>query len=139
MGNQQKGVFIISLDFELNWGVHDVFSLEAYEENLAGTREAIDELLDLFNLYEIHATWATVGMLFFSSKNKLLQHLPEEKPTYRNKNFSPYEKLDNIGDNEIEDPYHYGASILKDTYLSGARNCDAYVFSLLLFRRRANS
>lgn len=129
MGNQQKGVFIISLDFELNWGVHDVFSLEAYEENLAGTREAIDELLDLFNLYEIHATWATVGMLFFSSKNKLLQHLPEEKPTYRNKNFSPYEKLDNIGDNEIEDPYHYGASILKKIRTYPGQEIATHTFS----------
>ena len=43
---RRNGTFIISLDFELNWGVHDVFTLEQYEKNLLGTREAIDKMLE---------------------------------------------------------------------------------------------
>lgn len=113
MNVSRKGIFIISLDFELNWGVHDVFTKGEYDENLKGTREAIDEMLALFQQYRIHATWASVGMLSFDSKEKLLQNLPEERPTYKHLKFSPYEKIEGIGQNEIEDPHHYGASIIK--------------------------
>ncbi len=62
----KHGTLVISLDFELNWGVHDVFTQEQYGENILGAREAIPKILDLFMEYDIHATWATVGMLGFS-------------------------------------------------------------------------
>ena len=68
----KQGIFIISLDFELNWGVHDVFPLERYGENLLGAREAIPRMLELFQRFDIHATWATVGMLYFENKKELL-------------------------------------------------------------------
>lgn len=113
MKSRRKGIFIISLDFELNWGVHDVFTVDQYGENLKGARKAIDEMLKLFETYEIHATWATVGMLFFESKKQLLQYLPKETPTYENPNFSPYEKWDDVGVDEAEDPLHFGASIIE--------------------------
>lgn len=109
----EHGTFIISLDFELNWGVHDVLTLEQYEENLIGTREAIDQMLILFNRFDISVTWATVGMLFFHRKDELLNNLPSYLPSYANVKFSPYEKLKNIGENEEQDPFHYGKSVIK--------------------------
>ncbi|KAA0944382.1 polysaccharide deacetylase family protein [Sporosarcina sp. ANT_H38] len=108
-----RGTFIISLDFELNWGVHDVFTLEQYEENLLGARIAIPKILDLFNQFNIHATWATVGMLGFKNKKDLLGNLPLLHPSYTNSNFSPYEKLDSIGENEEQDPLHFGLSLIQ--------------------------
>lgn len=129
MKAKEKGLFIISLDFELNWGVHDVFKGNQYAENLSGTREAIDQMLELFKRYQIHATWATVGMLFFDSKQELLQHLPMEKPAYINRDFSPYEKLDEIGENEKEDPYHYGASIIKKIHSFPNQEIGTHTFS----------
>lgn len=113
MKNREKGIFIISLDFELNWGVHDVFTVDQYGENLSGTRKAIDEMLKLFETYKIQATWATVGMLFCNSKKQLLQYLPKEIPTYEKYGLSPYEKWDEIGLDEAEDPLHFGASIVE--------------------------
>jgi GAF domain-containing protein len=44
----QPGIFTISLDFELYWGVRDKVDLEAYRGSLLGAREAIPRLLDLF-------------------------------------------------------------------------------------------
>ena len=108
-----KGIIIISLDFELNWGVHDVFTLEQYEENLLGARIAIPKILDLFNQFGIHATWATVGMLCFKNKKELMENLPPLHPSYTNTNFSPYEKLDSIGENEEQDPLHFGLSLIQ--------------------------
>ena len=44
----QTGIFTISLDFELHWGVSENKTVQQYYENLAGTRKAIDEMLHLF-------------------------------------------------------------------------------------------
>lgn len=109
----KQGIFIISLDFELNWGVQDVLPLERYGENIIGAREAIPRMLELFNEFDIHATWATVGMLCFENKNELISSLPALHPGYINSNFSPYTKLDAVGENEEQDPYHFGPSLLK--------------------------
>jgi len=108
----RKGTFIISLDFELNWGVHDVYTKEQYGKNILGARQAIPEMLDLFQQYDIHATWATVGMLCFTHKKKLLEHIPTLLPTYIDQNFSPYGKLEYVGENEEKDPYHFGESLV---------------------------
>lgn len=107
-----QGTFIISLDFELNWGVHDVFTLEQYGEHIRGVRTAVPRMLALFEQYEIHATWATVSMLCFKDKDELINHLPAILPTYENHSFSPYAKLHTVGENEETDPYHFGQSLV---------------------------
>src|SRR5262245_13071649 len=58
------GALVISLDFELHWGVRDKRPVDgSYRENLLGAREAIPRMLDLFEEFGIAATWATVGFL----------------------------------------------------------------------------
>lgn len=109
----ENGTFIISLDFELNWGVHDVYTIEKYGENILGVRQAIPKILDLFRQYDIHATWATVGMLCFDEKKEMKKHFPSILPTYVDQNFSPYGKLSAIGENEEKDPYHFGMSLVR--------------------------
>ena len=63
---RKNGTFIISLDFELNWGVHDVFTLEQYKKNLLGTREAIDRMLELFRRPRDSCNMGDGGDAFFS-------------------------------------------------------------------------
>ena len=108
------GLFIISLDFELNWGVHDVFTLEQYEENLLGARTAIPKMLELFRQFEIHATWATVGLLYFDSKQELLDNLPSLQPSYSDSNLSPFRKLHLLGEDEKQDPIHFAPSLINE-------------------------
>lgn len=109
----ERGAFIISLDFELNWGVHDVYTIEEYGENILGVRQAIPKILALFQQYDIHATWATVGMLCFDEKKEMEKHMPTMLPTYVDQNFSPYGKLSMVGENEEKDPYHFGLSLVR--------------------------
>ena len=59
-----RGKFIVSLDFELFWGMQDCVDLAEYEANILGGRKAIPKILALFRKHGIHATWATVGFLF---------------------------------------------------------------------------
>src|SRR5436190_13785740 len=103
----QPGSFVISLDFELYWGVRDVVTLDAYRERLLGERRVIPRMLDLFAEYDIHATWATVGFLFAKDRNQIADHMPRALPTYRDGSLSPYRYLESIGDDERSDPFHY--------------------------------
>ena len=54
--------FIISLDYELLWGMLDVKNLDKCISNVRGETNAIPKMLDLFEKYNIGVTWAIVGM-----------------------------------------------------------------------------
>ncbi|SMB89579.1 conserved hypothetical protein [Hymenobacter roseosalivarius DSM 11622] len=110
---RESGKFVISLDFELNWGVRDQQTLEQYGTNILGVRQAIPAMLDVFTEYGLRVTWATVGFLFCKTKPDLLAHLPVVRPNYIDPNLSPYLALDSIGDDEATDPYHFGYSLLE--------------------------
>src|SRR5438128_1959750 len=96
----QTGRFVISLDFELMWGVRDKRSIANYGRNILGVRQVVPALLALFAERKIACTWATVGMLFFDNKRDLLAALPERRPRYAEARLSPYETLSEIGDSE---------------------------------------
>ena len=107
------GTFTISIDFELYWGVHDKRTLQQYGRNILGARDAIPQMLEAFERYGIHCTWAIVGFLFFDDKEELLQHLPHERPRYANPVLSPYPLIARIGPTERQDPYHFGLSLVR--------------------------
>jgi len=87
---------IVSLDFELFWGMLDVTSLENYRANVLGGREAVSDMLALFEKYDIHATWATVGFLFAEDARALAPYLPEAHPTYTAAGLDGYATLEHL-------------------------------------------
>lgn len=93
-----QSTLIISLDFELLWGMRDAHSINNYGENILGGREAIPKLLNLFRTHCIHATWATVGLMFAESTEQVLGYFPEKSalPTYEKLTLSPYPSMDDI-------------------------------------------
>jgi hypothetical protein len=107
------GTFVISLDFELHWGVRDHRSVADYRENLLGVRKVVPALLSLFSEYGIRATWATVGFLFFERVDDLLAALPTERPHYVDRKLDPYAALDEVGNNETEDPFHFAPTLIR--------------------------
>jgi peptidoglycan/xylan/chitin deacetylase (PgdA/CDA1 family) len=123
------GTFTISLDFELYWGVHDQRSLTAYAPNLLGARDAIPRMLELFDRYGVHCTWATVGLLFFDRKAELMEYLPEARPRYANPALSPYPRIGQIGPNERQDPYHYGLSLIEQIRDCPGQEIGTHTFS----------
>jgi hypothetical protein len=129
LGEQTPGSFIISLDFELHWGVRDVRTVEQYRENLIGVRSAVPAMLAAFAYYDIHATWATVGFLFFSHRSELLRALPKELPRYDNARLSPYLDIATIGKDENEDPFHFGRSLLEQVRSSPGQEIGTQTFS----------
>jgi len=109
----QYGTFVISLDFELLWGVRDQRTIADYGANILGVRQVVPALLDLFAERNIACTWATVGLLFFATSKTMLAALPERKPHYANPRMSSYLYLDEVGPDEDRDPYYYGLSLIR--------------------------
>ena len=107
------GALIISLDFELFWGLRDRTTLAAYGANILGARKAVRRLLKLFSDYEIHATWAAVGFLFFENRHELVAALPMVKPDYHSTILCNYKHIKHIGLTEADDPYHFAHSLIN--------------------------
>lgn len=110
----QKGKFVISLDFELLWGVRDKKTIDSYGTNIKNVWDALPKTLEIFKENKISATFATVGFLFASNKNELNNFFPELKPKYIDKNLSPYNgHLNLVKENESLDKYHYASELIK--------------------------
>lgn len=123
------GVFTVSLDFELYWGLRDHVSLDGYRRNLLGTPSAIRRLLDLFEEYEIHATWAVVGLLLFDGREELLDAIPSQVPHYRNATLSPYHHTGKVGTSEAEDPLHFAPSLVRAIAATPHQEIGTHTFS----------
>lgn len=82
--------FVISLDFELFWGVADGRTVSNYGGNVRGERQAIPRMLDLFTRYGIRATWATVGMVMCADYAQWRSLRPDIAPGYDRTACSPY-------------------------------------------------
>lgn len=125
-----NGAFVISLDFELYWGVRDSKTLEHYKENLLGAREAIPYMLALFNEYNIKATFATVGLLSFDNKETLFAGLPTALPNYTHKAYSlTPEYFSHLGNSEKDDKFHYAHSLIQQIQQQGVHEIASHTFT----------
>lgn len=108
------GKFVISLDFELMWGVRDLLTIEQYGKNVAGVQTVIPRLLDVYDKYGIKATFSTVGFLFFETKSELVAAFPNLLPSYNDPNLSPYNgHFEQVKENYADDVYHYAPLLIK--------------------------
>lgn len=109
-----QSTLIVSLDFELFWGMQDCRTLEEYGDNILGGKKAIPQMLELFERYDIHASWATVGFLFADSLDEMKQYAPEEtlRPKYIDEKLSNYDSLEGLGADEAADPCYYAGDLI---------------------------
>lgn len=121
--------FVISLDFELMWGVRDKRTIADYGDHILGVRQAIPAMLALFKRYQVKATWAAVGMLLFDRRADLLASLPEPIPTYARAGLDSYAGLAEVGEDERSDPYHYGLSLARQIQEAGGMELASHTFS----------
>ncbi|TVZ28231.1 polysaccharide deacetylase [Gillisia sp. Hel_I_86] len=86
-----KGFLVISLDFELLWGVFDKVDHKDKKLYFENTRKVIPKILNLFSEYNIHCTWATVGMSFNRNFEEWEANKPTTLPEYINSSLSAYQ------------------------------------------------
>lgn len=126
-----NGKFVLSLDFEIMWGVRDKKNIENYySDNLKGVHQVIPRLLETFSGYSIKATFSTVGFLFFENKKELLANLPDTIPHYENKMLSPYlNEFEKMGDSYLTDVLHYAPMLIKQIQAHPDQEIGTHTFS----------
>lgn len=82
--------FVISLDFELFWGVSDTQTVAGYGGNVLGEWQVVPRLLALFSRHGISVTWATVGMVMCRDYTQWRDLRPAVLPGYSRMTLSPY-------------------------------------------------
>ena len=115
MPTNKRGIFCISLDFELHWGCIEnkpVMNDEAMRY-FSNTRKAIPQMLSLFQQHEMHVTWAIVGMLFNKNATEWKSNIPKITPAYSNKGVSTYDWIEKNGFQEEEDPFHFAPALIE--------------------------
>lgn len=129
-GGRRAGApaLIISLDFEQHWGLYDLFSLPEYRSRLDGGRRAVPLMLDAFQAANVHATWATVGLLMCEGRSsaKLLMKRAAEYPRL---SASLSRVLDEAGESESEDPYHFCRSLVERIVATPDQELATHTFS----------
>lgn len=126
----KKGIFTISLDFELHWGVSEHRTVESYGENLQNTSKVIEQLLELFKEFGIHATWATVGMLFCEKREELASYVEVgDRPQYNNSKLSNYRLIPEVGKNYREDPFHFALPLIREIAKVKGQEIATHTFS----------
>ena len=136
-----SGTLIVSLDFELFWGMLDCSTLEAYQDNVLGGRKAIPHLLELFQKYDIHATWATVGFMFAENYGELSSFFPEPpmRPTYADPKLTPYAQFEKIGSGEAEAPCFYAPSLIRLVSQTPGQEIGSHTFSHYYCREKGQT
>jgi peptidoglycan/xylan/chitin deacetylase (PgdA/CDA1 family) len=119
---------VISLDFELHWGVRDFIRLDAGERRrLLAAREMVVKILEVFREYGVHATWATVGLLFAGSRDEAEAFQPRVLPAYKNSSLNPY--LEQLGTSEDNDPFHFAPSLIRQIAATPGQEIASHSFS----------
>ncbi|HEV7320484.1 MAG TPA: polysaccharide deacetylase family protein [Ensifer sp.] len=123
------GGFVLSLDFELMWGVNDSRTIASHGRNVLGVRSMVPRMLDLLDRHELGCTWATVGFLFCDDRDELLARLPAIRPSYRNPRLSNYSYLNGVGADESKDPYHFAPSLIRSISRRPRQEIATHTFS----------
>jgi hypothetical protein len=92
-----------------------------------GARSAIPEILDLFEAFEVSATWATVGFLFAKTRQELRGLSPTIQPEYIDPALSPYQEP--VGEGEATDPLHFAPSLIESIAQRRRQEVGSHTFS----------
>ena len=128
----QSGAAVISLDFELRWGMHDVYGLnfDAYRANLEQVRNVVPRLLRLFGDHDIGATWAAVGALACTDWDEYFRRAPPP-PNYKSTSLRvkpEYADLDPRGE------LHFAPDLVKQIVVAPRQELGTHTFSHLYLR-----
>jgi hypothetical protein len=123
-----RGALVVSLDFELLWGVRDALSPgNQIYQSVVHAKEAGLAILECLEQFSVGATWATVGLLFATDRTMQEEFWPNPKASYTNQKLAPEHEV--VGANEIESPLHFGLSLLRAISASGLQEVASHTYT----------
>lgn len=125
--NIKTGCMVISLDFEMLWGVLDHNNLMEYEGNIKNVWKVVPMLLQLFSEYKVHATWGITGMMTEESIEKCRQNMLVHLPGYNNRKYSPYEQFDYL--KTVNKKYLFAAELINKIQKSEGQELGTHTYS----------
>jgi hypothetical protein len=123
---------VISIDFEMRWGVHDIyqFDFSAYRKNLENCRPVVLATLEMLADRKLRATWAAVGALGLNSWDEYFAFAPPP-PAYHNPELSvreEYARYDPAG------LLHFAPDLIRKIVATDGQELGSHSFSHLYFR-----
>jgi len=107
-----QGKFVVSLDFEMMWGVRDKRTIASYGNNIEAVRTIIPRLVEMAEEAGVHLTFGVVGMLMLKDKKELLAHIPKTIPSYNDAIRSPYGSyIENMSPDD--ESYHFASDMVE--------------------------
>lgn len=130
LGEHLPGALVVSLDFELQWGVRDLHPAEGqHRERILRARAVLPRILDTLVRHEVHATWATVGLLFARGADEARLHWPSPRLAYANRSLDAWQEP--IGRDEDQDPVHLAPSLVRLIASTPGQELGSHTFSHL--------
>ncbi|MBC42546.1 MAG: polysaccharide deacetylase [Pusillimonas sp.] len=125
----KNGAFVISLDFELYWGIGDHIDYDNYKMYFDNTLKIIPEMLNLFSKYQIHCTWATVGMLWNENWEEWKKNLPLILPEYQREVLSNYQLDKRITIQNVDQNHFFGLDLINKINKTEGQEIGTHTYS----------
>jgi peptidoglycan/xylan/chitin deacetylase (PgdA/CDA1 family) len=129
-----RGVFLLSLDFELIWGTLDLFGPEGFRRACLAERELVPRLLGLLARYRVSATWCIVGHLFLDRcpKDAHPRHPEIVRPRHAWKRGDWF--AEDPGGDEASQPLFFGRGLVRQIHdCPVAQEIGSHSFSHVIF------
>lgn len=123
------GIFTISLDFELHWGVFDKKTRDGQRACYRNTIAVMPRMLELFATYGVHATWATVGSLMAADRFEWERLKPAVQPAYLIDRYSPYRWVLENGLSEEHSWAHFAPDMVSRILQYPGQELGTHTFS----------
>ncbi|MGM0841642.1 MAG: polysaccharide deacetylase family protein [Bacillota bacterium] len=129
--NKKKpGTLVISLDFELYWGMQDQLSFKTYKNQSEESADhVVQSILKSFDRFDIHATWAVVGFMFYNNFKELRRNFPDKIPSYSDSKLSPYLYLNSLKNENARHDFHFSPSLIKEIAKAKNQEIGTHTFS----------
>lgn len=123
---------VLSFDFEMRWGVHDVYGLNfnGYRKNLENCRPVVLSTLKLLAERNLRATWATVGALGSNNWDEYFSLAPPP-PSYIDPRLAVRKEYADLDPDGI---LHFAPDLIHQIVQTKGQELGSHSFSHLYFR-----
>lgn len=123
---------VLSFDFEMRWGVHDIYGLNfnGYRKNLENCRPVVLSMLNLLAERKLRATWATVGALGMNDWGEYFSCAPPP-PAYLDSRLAVRKEY---ADLDPDGTLHFAPDLIRQIVQTEGQELGSHSFSHLHFR-----